>query len=517
MPRTVDQALDELFSPKPDYAALAAQNAFALKHYRAWTDAVTKASAKKPGPKPAAQLVKLLGDTPAVQLRHLVAEAHEELEAGEEGLQLALAAAACSPRWDPVFVAWSLRGVAFWLRRLGRMDEARAVLDRLWTADPWYFQGRAEAAAAGVKPPVPACPTGSADHLRLAGAQVLLEGFRPAHLRHIAMAVSLLWTKDFAAAARMANLAGKGTKYEGTWAADIAAFATTEAKRSTGNALPLPDAAWGARGVAVKDALKREDMPLLRALALDPSRRVMLAAWVALAKLGEGHEVRALLEELVAASTIGRAKTELCFELESALSQMPRTVAKAASAKAASRTSEAPKKAGGKRRTRPESPDAAALTALALASVERGAACSLSMETTKLGFRGVPPSLATWVAGGGGLDETKPSKLGALAKRAHGGQFAKLPAALATSRALPLELPEVVADTLEVLALDFADERGEAPVLALDVSDGAAVFVTASSFGAWIAANVGASPAAHDVDGIEQASARLFGGPPPAL
>lgn len=482
---------------------MAAHHRFLASRYRPWTNAITQASAKKPGPKPAALAAKLLGDTPATQLRHAVAELHEEIEVdGETGLSLALQAAACSPSWDPTFVAWSIRGVAFWLRRLGRLDEARSVIARLWKVSPLYVVGRAEAHALGVKPPALACPTGPADHLRLAGMQVLLGAFRPTHMRHITMAVSLLWTKDFAAAARMASLAGKGTKYEGTWAQELEAFAAKEAKRAPGAIQPVPQAVWGKRTTAVKEAIAHGDLPALRGLALDPSQHVMLDAWIGLAKLGEGEVVRGLLEEMIAASKTGSTRTEQCYDLEFALSEMPKKPSTPGVGKKSSA-----RKSGVDART------GVGLAELTLAKVKAGAACSVPIEKTKLSLKGVPPSLAAWIAGGGGLNVTKAEPLGTLARQAHGNQFSKLPAALSKSRALALCEPELVGDTLEVLALDFADEHGEAPVLALDVSDGPATWVTTSSFGEWIANDVGVGAPGD----TREATERVFGGEPPRL
>ena len=229
-----------------------------------------------------------LFDFGSSHFRHCTAECHEVLDAGEEGLRHALDAAACSPAWDPVYVAWSIRGIAFWLRKLGRVDDARRVIGELWKANPFYPIGLKESAELGVKPPARLTPSGAANHLRLAGFHALLEDARTSHLRHIAMATSLMWSGDFAAAARMASLAGKGTKIEASWAADIAAFAAKEAKRSPGSATPLPDKTWAGRGVAVREAVSAGDLGVLRALALDPNTSVMLSAWVGLAKLGEG-------------------------------------------------------------------------------------------------------------------------------------------------------------------------------------------------------------------------------------
>ena len=319
--------------------------------------------------------------------RHCTAECHEVLDAGEEGLRHALDAAACSPAWDPVYVAWSIRGIAFWLRKLGRVDDARRVIGELWKANPFYPIGLKESAELGVKPPARLTPSGAANHLRLAGFHALLEDARTSHLRHIAMATSLMWSGDFAAAARMASLAGKGTKIEASWAADIAAFAAKEAKRSSGSATPLPDKTWAGRGVAVREAVSAGDLGLLRALALDPNTSVMLSAWVGLAKLGEGEVVRPLLEEMIAASKVGRSKTELCFVLETALLTMPALPGA--------------KRVNHPRATPPPAVDAVGKAEQALAAAKKGSPCSLPLEATKLRVARMPPSLKAWLQGGG--------------------------------------------------------------------------------------------------------------------
>jgi hypothetical protein len=502
MPITVEKALETLRTPTSDYAAAAAHVRFAFNRWRTWDAATPAANAKKPDPKAVAKLVTLVGDVQAPYFRHFMAECHEAIDAGPNGLRHALDAAACSPAWDPVYVAWSIRGIAFWLRKLGRTDEARRVIGELWRANPFYPLGLKEAAELGVKRPALLQPSGPVDHLRLAGFHALLERVRSTHLRHIAMASSLLWSGDFAAAARMASLAGKGAKVEATWAADIAAFAAKEAKRSPGNATPLPDKAWAGRGAAVREAVAAKDVELLRALALDPNTSVMLEAWVGLAKLGESDLVRPLLEEMIAASKISGRKTELCFGLEDALLQMAALP-------------------GAKRVNHPRAigytyaVDAVGKAEQALAAAKNGSPCSLPLEQTKLRVARMSPSLKAWLHGGGGLHEKKASTIGALAKAAHGPAFRKLPANVAALPALPLDEPDSVNDTLEVLVLAMADQGGETPVVALDVSDGPKIFVTAESFGAWVAADVGLG--APMADAISAASRRMFGRSVPKL
>ena len=492
---TVEEALEKLRTPKADYDAAAAHVRFAFNRFGAWNRATPAAGAKKPDPKAVAKLVALVGDVPAPYFRHFMAECHEGTLAGEDGLRHALEAAACSPAWDPVYVGWSIRGIAFWLRRLGRVDQARRVIGELWRANPFYPLGLKEAAELGVKPPARPTPSGPVNHLRLAGFHALLEDVRSTHLRHIAMASSLLWSCDFAAAARMASLAGKGAKVEATWAADIAAFAAKQAKSSPGSAIPLPDKPPGGRGVAAREAIAKGDVALLRSLALDPNTSVMLQAWVGLAKLGESDVVRPLLEEMIAASKISGRKTELCFDLETALLEM------AALPRA--------KRVNHPRAMPPPALDAVGKAEQALAAAKKGGPCSLPLEATKLRVARMPPSLKAWLAGGGGLHEKKPKTVGELAKAAHGRAFRKLPEALAKLPALPLDAPEVANDTLEVLVLAMADEGGETPVVALDVSDGPKIFVSAESFGAWVAADVGLG--APMADAISAASRRVFG------
>ncbi len=188
-----------------------------------------------------------------------------------------------------------------------------------------------------------------------------------------------------------------------------------------------------------------------------------------LAKLGEGEVVRPLLEEMIDASKIGRSKTELCFELETALLTMPALPGA--------------KRVNHPRATPPPAVDAVGKAKQALAAANDGSPCSLPLEATKLRVARMPPSLKAWLE-------------------------ANLPA-------LPLDAPEVVNDTLEVLVLAMADEGGETPVVALDVSDGPKIFVTAESFGAWVAADVGLG--APMADALAAASRRVFGRSLPRL
>lgn len=503
--RDIEAALARLHAPRPNFDGFAAQARVFAKHYRAVIDASRAANARKPGMGPANKLAKLLGDAEAPLLRHALCDAYEH--AGPEGAELrlehALRAAAASPAWDPSLVAWSYNAVADSLAALDRKDDAKAVIRASWAYDPFYSGLRETAAKLGLSPPATPIFAGKPASLRLAGMSLLLADFRSEKRRAIAMAVSLLWSGDNAAAAAMATLADKPTKDTGAWGPDVLAYATRLAKKAPGSATPLPAGSPTARAKAVDAAANAGDVATLRALALDPYPDVLLDAWVGLAQVGDGAEVRSLLEEMVAASTVGRAKTDQHRDLERALSAMPRPTKGKAAAKP---------KAGAP----PAENEAIALVVRAIAKIEAGTGHSLPTGRVKLSKASLalaPPSLVQWLEHGG-LEETKPTSVASLAKRAHGKLFAKLPPALARSLALPLDLPELCNDTLEVLLLDpaFADAHGETPVLALDVSDGPAAWLTTPSFGAWLAHDVGVKAGTPPPSALREASERTLGG-----
>lgn len=504
----IEAALTRLHAPRPNFDAFAAQARVFAKHFRAFVEASRAANGRNPGMAPADALAKLLGDAEAPLLRHAVCDAYEN--AGPAGAELrlvhALRAASESPAWDPSLVAWSYNGLAQALVALDRKDDARAVIRASWAYDPFYPTLRETAATLGLAPPATPSFAGSPDSLRLAGLAVLFGDLRSEKRRSIAMAVSLAWSGDNAAAAAMATLADKPTKDTGTWGPDVLAHATRLAKKMPGAAKPLPAGSPTARLKAVEAALKAGDVAALRALALDPYPDVLLEAWAGLALVGEGEQVRGLLEEMIAASTVGRTKTEGCRNLERALAAMPR----------ASRAKATPTAKGSG--TPPEAQnEAVALVVRALAKIEAGAEHSLPRDRVKVSKRSLalaPPSLIRWLEAGG-LEETTPTSVESLAKRAHGKLFANLPTALAKSLALPLEIPELCNDTLEILLLDptYADAHGETPVLALDVSDGPAAWLTAPSFGAWLAEDVGAKGGARTPSALRDASARTLGAP----
>lgn len=497
-------ALTRLHAPKPHFEGFAAQNRVLTKHFRAFRENVGKANARKPGLAPADKLAALLGDAEAPMLRHMVCDAYERAgPAGAEArLEHALRAASESPPWDPSLVAWSYNGLALALAALDRKDEARSVIRALWAYDPFYPNARETGAGLRESPPRELRFAGVPDPLRLAAVGVLYDELRSERRRSIAMGVSLLWSGDHAAAAAMASLASKPTKDTGTWGPDVLAYAAQRAKKKPGAATPLPEGSSTARLKTIGAAVAAGDVATLQALALDPSTPVLLEAWAALAQVGAGERVRGLLEEMIAASTAGRTTTEGCRDLKEALAAMPRA------------TIRAPKAPGRQKLTTANGAnEALELTSQAIAAIEKGSAHALPRGPEKLSKPGpLPPSLARWLAFGG-LDETKPSTVKQLAQRAHGKWFAKLPPALAKARALPLCLPELVNDTLEVLLLDpaYADAHGETPVLALDVSDGPAAWITAESFGAWLAHDVGVPKRPGARASLAEATVRVLG------
>lgn len=486
---TPDEALRALAQPKDDLVAYGSQIQVLVAHGRSWPAAQEAAARAQPGERePAHRLVAMIGDAPAPLLRHIAAEALALAGEEEAALVQLTRAAAVTPPWDPVLVAWAYNGLAWQLDRLGRRDDAARLIVRSWDHDPFYPRALETARTVGAAgPPAEPTPCGVADLPRLALAHAMLEDARPAATRATAMAMALLWSREHTAAASLAELATKLRGVDPTWPRAIAAHATARAKRDRGSLPALPKGAVSQRARAVAAARAAGNRALLEVAALDPEPTVMLSAWAALIELGHRREERVkLLRALIDASSGDTGKTMLAAQVEERLASLP---------------------------TGPVL-SAVELTLAAIDAVRTGAACALEAtpDASTSGVQGLPPSLAAWLTAGS-LPEPTPSTLAELARRAFGEAFAKLPKKLASTRALPLVLPETAAARLEVLLLEHTDAQGEAPVLALDHDERPTASLVAESFGAWLASDVGVTPRAP----VDEALARAILGRKPTL
>ncbi len=458
------EALERLHRPRPDFVSVRSLLALfegpsATELSRAQRDAW---QAKPGDTRHADRVVALIGDAPAPYLRFLIAEMYEYVGAYEEALASTTRAAAETPCWDPMLVAWSYNGIAGLLGLLGRHDEARAVLGELWPYDPFYPNSHETARSVGASlPPADVAPRGSADSLRLSLAHQMYESNREAGFRATAMAMSFVWEGQHAAAASLAELGATLPGPNPAWPLAIAEYARNASRSAPGTLAPLPKGSVAKRIQAVRRARKSADLATLETAAHDPELAVVLEAWAGLLETGHrAEELSALMRELVDVSRGPNGQTFLSSRIEE--------VWRAAPLPAISATE---------------------LVERVIAEVRAGALVALPLEPVEP-TAPVPPSLAAWLRFGG-LDELEPSSVLELARRAFGPTFDALPAKVAAYPALPLLLPETVNERLEVLLLVHANDAGEPPVLALDVSEDPTVEVAAESFAHWLAADVG--------------------------
>jgi hypothetical protein len=467
------EALARMQRPRPDFVSVTSLLGLFERSSVELTKAQRAAWQAKPGDTgPADRVVELMEDAPAPYLRFLVGDFYEHVGAHEAGLAAVTRAAAETPCWDPMLVAWAYNGVASALGKLGRDDEARAVLAELWAFDPFYPNALETAQAVGAALPTGVTPHGAASSLRLSLAHQLYEDNREPGFRATAMAMSLVWEGQHAAAASMAELGMTLPGPSPAWPRAIADHAREASRRSPGALAPLPVGPVSTRLRAVRAAHKARHVALLEAAAHDPDFEVARAAWTALfehealdAGLRAG-ELRGLIRELAAATHGPRGHTFRAAQLRAVLDEAPL----------------------------PPVP-AVELIERVIEEVRAGANVALPVARAEPAERAeasprVPPSLAAWLCFGG-LDELEPSPVLTLVRRAHGALFDAMPPKLASCLALPLQLPETVNDRLELLLLAHADDAGETPVIAFDVSEQPTVTVAAETFAAWLAEDVG--------------------------
>lgn len=457
------EALERMHRPRPDFVSVS--SLLALFEGRAaaqLTKAQRAAWQAKPGDtRHADRVVALIGETPAPFQRFLIGDFYEHVGAHEAGLAALARAAAETPCWDPMLVAWAYNGIASALGHLGRVEEARSVLSELWTYDPFYPNALDTAASVGAPVPTNVVPRGSASSLRLSLAQQLYENNREAGFRATAMAMSFVWDGQHVAAASMAELGAKLPGPNPAWPRAIAEHARAASRDAPGTFAPLPAGSISARLKAVRSAHKNRDLAVLETAAHDPELDVARAAWAALLDVGHrADELSALIRELVAVSRGPKGQSYRSAQIGEVLDEATLPAISAVS-----------------------------LVERVIEAVKAGALVALPLEPCDT-TTAVPPSLAAWLRFGG-LDELEPSPVLDLVRRAHGDQFDALPAKLAVCPAIPLLLPETVNERLELLLLAHADEVGETPVLAFDVSEDPTITVAAESFAHWLAEDVG--------------------------
>lgn len=457
-------SLARMHEPRPDFVSVS--SLLALFQDSTAGAALTRAQtaawrAPRGDTQHADRALALTGDAPAPFLRFLIGDFYEHVGAFEASLAAITRAAAETPCWDPMLVAWAYNGLAGALGNLGRVDEAREVLGALWAYDPFYPNALDTAARVGAPPPEAVTPRGRASSLRLALANQLYGDNREPGFRATATAMSFVWEGQHVAAASMAELGARLPGPDPAWPRAIASYARAAAAHTPGTLPALPAGGVAARVKAVRAAQKAGEHAVLEVAAHDPELAVARAAWAALLEVGHrADELGALIRELVAATTSPHGQPILAMEIGAVLQGAPLPAIPAVD-----------------------------LVARAVAAIAQGALTSLPTEPCATTVAG-PPSLAAWLRVGG-LDEVAPSPVLTLARRAHGASFDAMPARLAACPALPLQIPETVNDRLELLLLAHADDAGETPVLAFDVSEEPTVTVMAESFGAWLADEVG--------------------------
>lgn len=456
------EALKRMQQPRPDFVSVSSLLALFEGSPAELMSAQRAAWGAKPGDtKYADRVASLIGDAPAPFLRYLVGDFYEHVGAHEAGLAANTRAAAETPCWDPMLVAWGYNGIAGALGHLGRLDEARSVLSQLWSFDPFYPNALETAKAVGASLPTNPAPRGNASSLRLALAQQLYDDNRQPGFRATAMAMSFVWEGQHAAAASLAELGEKLPGPNPAWPRAIAAYARSKSMHEPGSLAPLPAGSVSARRKAVRAAHKTKDTPVLETAAHDPEFDVAREAWAALLDLGHREEeLSALIRELVAATRRPTGQSIRAMQIGEVLDDAPV----------------------------PAIP-AIALIERVCRDISAGARVTLPAVPQPTTAR-VPPSLAAWLRFGG-LQETEPSPVIDLVRRAFGDRFDAMPKKLAACPALPLQLPETVSERLELLLLAYADDDGETPVVAFDVSEDPIVVIAAEGFASWLAEDVG--------------------------
>jgi tetratricopeptide (TPR) repeat protein len=316
-----------MHEPRPDFVSVS--SLLALFQDSTATAALTRAQtaawrAPRGDTQHADRALALTGDAPAPFLRYLIGDFYEHVGAFEASLAAITRAAAETPCWDPMLVAWAYNGVAGALGHLGRFDEARDVLSALWAYDPFYPNALDTAARVGAPPPEAVTPRGRASSLRLALANQLYGDNREPGFRATAMAMSFVWEGQHLAAASMAELGARLPGPDPAWPRAIASYARAAAARTPGTLPALPAGGVAARVKAVRAAHKAGEHAVLEVAAHDPELAVARAAWAALLEVGHrADELGALIHELVAATTSPRGQPILAMEIGAVLQGAP--------------------------------------------------------------------------------------------------------------------------------------------------------------------------------------------------